>query len=76
MLHWIITGVAFLVCLGFALFANWKASRPWDDAKPRVMPWRLIMILSVFAAFLALVHALNLAGFQTGPEHALLGRGF
>lgn len=76
MLHWILTGLALVLCLSFAVYSNWKAGLPWDDAKPRVLPWRLIMILSAFAAFLVIVHALNLAGFETGPEHSLLGRGF
>ncbi|MEL6782395.1 MAG: hypothetical protein AAFO51_08460 [Pseudomonadota bacterium] len=76
MLDWILTGLAFSGCVGLAVFANWKASQPWDDLKPRVLPWRLIMIAAGFCAILALVHAVNILGFETGPEHAVFGRGF
>lgn len=76
MTDFIVTGAALAVCLILGLVANWKAGQPWNDAKPRVLPWRLIMIFSVFGFVLALVHMLNLAGFETGPEHGLFGRGF
>lgn len=75
MLDWILTTGFFVGSVALSLYANWKASRPWDDMKPRVLPWRTIMIFSAFAALLAIVHALNILGFETGPEHALFGRG-
>ncbi len=52
------------------LFANWKAGQPWDDMKPKVIPWRIVMIFSMFAVILALVHLANLSGIETGPEHS------
>lgn len=60
--------------VGLAVFANWKAAQPWDDLKPRIVPWRLVMLLSAFAGILALVHLINLAGGETGPEHSIFGR--
>ena len=74
MLNWIVSIGALVLCLGLAIYGNWKAAQPWDDAKPRLLPWRLIMIFAGFGALLAIVHMLNLAGFETGPEHGLLGR--
>ncbi|MEO0982399.1 MAG: hypothetical protein AAFX03_07085 [Pseudomonadota bacterium] len=74
MLNWILTGGAIAGCLALIWFANWKASQPWDDMKPRILPWRFIMILAVFALILALVHAINLLGVDTGPDKALIGR--
>lgn len=74
MLEWILTGASLALCLGLAVYGDWKARQPWNDAKPRLMPWRLIMILSAFGALLCAIHMINLAGFETGPEHGLMGR--
>ena len=70
MLHWILTTALLLSCIALALFANHRASKPWDDLKPRVVPWRLVMIFSVFVGFLTVVHMVNLAGIETGRENA------
>ncbi len=74
MLDWILTSVALSGTAGLALFANWKASQPWDDLRPRVLPWRAILILAVFGFLLAAVHLANLSGIETGPEHSPFGR--
>ena len=38
-------------CAGLAAFAGWRGSRPPDPMKgPRLMPWRLIMLLGAAAA--------------------------
>lgn len=73
-LDWILTLVALGVFLALAIFANWKASQPWDDMKPRVLPWRFIMILAGFGLIIAIVHAVNLLGVETGPENSPFGR--
>lgn len=74
MLSWLITGLAFLACIGLAVLANHKSGETWDDPRPRIIPWRFVMILAAFGAILCVVHAVNLAGFETGPDKALLGR--
>ncbi|MCI4643701.1 MAG: hypothetical protein MRY64_02840 [Hyphomonadaceae bacterium] len=74
MLDWLITGFAFLACIGLAVFANHKSGQAWDDPRPRIIPWRFVMIAAAFGAILAIVHAMNLAGLETGPDKALLGR--
>lgn len=74
MLDWILTTVALAATAGLALFANWKAGQPWDDLRPRLLPWRLILIFAVFAFLLAAVHLANLFGIETGPEHSPFGR--
>ncbi len=71
------TGLTIAAGLAFAAlaaFASWRAGRPWDDARPPLLPWRFIIILSVFALLLALVHLLNLFGVETGRENTLRGR--
>ena len=72
--EFVLTLTALIAATGLAVFANWKAGQPWDDMKPKVVPWRIVMIFSVFAILLALVHLANLSGIETGPEHGLLGR--
>ncbi|MEO0754590.1 MAG: hypothetical protein AAFY85_07295 [Pseudomonadota bacterium] len=70
MLHWALSAAFLLSCIGLAVFANHRASKPWDDLKPRMIPWRLVMIFAVFFGFLAVVHLVNLAGIETGRENA------
>ncbi len=58
------------VILGFpalTAFAGWRGARPPNLVKgPRLIPWRLIMVLAAAAVLLVLVHAANLLGFETG----------
>ena len=50
-----------------AAFSGWRGSKPWRPLSgPRLLPWRFLMVSFAFVAFLALVHAANLAGFTTG----------
>ncbi|NDC57818.1 MAG: hypothetical protein EBZ50_03110 [Alphaproteobacteria bacterium] len=59
-----------LAVLGVAGGAFWlashRAAQPADPLRPRLVPWRGVIIASGFAAFVALVHLVNLAGFTTG----------
>jgi uncharacterized membrane protein len=73
-LHLIVTIAILTGCIGLAVYGSWKAGQPWDESNPRIVPWRLVMVLSVFAGILALVHLINLAGLETGPEHSIFGR--
>jgi len=51
----------------FAAFCGWRGARPPDLVRgPRMIPWRLLMVLSFFVLLLLLVHLANLAGFTTG----------
>lgn len=53
--------------LTLGLFAGWRGARaPNPHAGPRMIPWRLIMLLSAAAVMLMLAHLLNLAGVTTG----------
>ena len=58
---------------GFFLCSH-RASLPRDDMKPKRMPWVLFMLTSVFVTIILGVHLINVIGFETGPEHSLLGR--
>jgi multisubunit Na+/H+ antiporter MnhB subunit len=60
------TGVLFGVSLALFAVTSWRSSLPSDPLRPRLLPWRLIMIGSGAAALLLLVHLLNLFGVETG----------
>jgi hypothetical protein len=52
---------------GVTALASWRAARPASH-KPRLAPWRLLMILAGAGAIFILVHLLNMAGFATGQS--------
>ena len=50
-----------------AVFAGWRGARPPNPMKgPRMIPWRMIMLLSAACLLPMLVHLLNLVGVTTG----------
>ena len=49
---------ALIVCV----FAGWRGARPSDFLKPRMVPWRFIMLLAGALAFLLIVHLGTLLG--------------
>ena len=62
----IIAAAAFLI---LAVFCGWRGARPINVLKgPRMMPWRPMMMVSVIAFMLMMVHLLNLIGVQTGNQ--------
>jgi len=63
-------GVTLGVILGAAAlcaFAGWRGARPPDLMRgPRLIPWRLVMVLAASGVMLGLVHVANLLGLETG----------
>lgn len=45
-----------------AVFAGWRGGRPSDFLKPRMVPWRFIMLLAGGLAFLLVIHLGTLFG--------------
>ena len=43
-------------------FAGWRGARPSDFLKPRMIPWRFIMLMAGALAFLLLIHLGTLLG--------------
>ncbi len=43
-------------------FAGWRGARPSDFLKPRMVPWRFIMLLAGAFAFLLMIHVGTLLG--------------
>jgi hypothetical protein len=53
--------------LALTVFAGWRGARPSNPLKgPRMIPWRMIMLLSAACLLPMIVHVLNLVGVTTG----------
>ncbi len=46
------------------VYAGWRGARPSDFLKPRMVPWRFIMLLAGALAFLLLIHLGTLLGVK------------
>jgi len=68
-MDWGVTLSAIIGGGALVAFAGWRGARAPDLARgPRLAPWRLIMVLAAGLVLFALVHALNLLGFETGRQ--------
>ncbi len=47
-----------------AVFCGWRGARPSNFLKPRMVPWRFIMLLAGALAFLLMIHVGTLLGVQ------------
>lgn len=57
------TLIALFCFLALGLFCGWRGARKPDPNKgPRLIPWRLIMVLAAAGAFVLIVHLGGLAG--------------
>ncbi len=56
------------------VLSNQKLGGTRKDGRPNQVPWGIVMVFCAMGIFIAIVHLLNVAGFETGPEHSLLGR--
>jgi hypothetical protein len=58
----------------FALFSSafalawWRAGRPTEFGKVRMIPWTPLIIVFAMAALMMLVHIVNLLGVETGQS--------
>ena len=43
-------------------FAGWRGARPSDFLRPRMVPWRFIMLLAGALVFLLIIHLGTLLG--------------
>lgn len=58
-----VTVVLIVAALALAVFAGWRGARPWDPRRGvRMMPWRMIMLLSGAAVFILAIHLAALMG--------------
>jgi phosphoglycerol transferase MdoB-like AlkP superfamily enzyme len=61
-----VTLIATFAALAIALFCGWRGARkPNPDKGPRLIPWRLFMLLAAAAVFILVVHLAGLYGLNT-----------
>ena len=63
-----LTATLAVLVLAVLLFfyGSWRSAQPADPLKPRLIPWRPILMVSGVVALLMLAHLVNLFGFETG----------
>ena len=74
MISWITTVAVLLLAGAGIFFASRKLGGMRKDGRPHQLPWGLIMVGCILVLVLAMVHGINLLGFETGPEHGFFGR--
>ena len=58
-----ITLILIIAAVALTVFAGWRGARPWDPRKGvRMIPWRIIMLLSATAVFILAIHLAALMG--------------
>lgn len=63
------TLIVLAVSAAAAVFFAWRGAQPPDLVRgPRMLPYRLLMVLSASVALFMMLHLMNLAGFVTGPR--------
>lgn len=66
-MDWTVTLSVAAVATAVAGFAGWRGARPSNPARGvRLVPWRFVMVLAAAIVLLALVHAANMMGIETG----------
>lgn len=61
-----VTIAVFAIAGALFAFGSWRSAQPADPLKPRLIPWRPVIIISGVVGLLMLVHLVNLLGVQTG----------
>jgi hypothetical protein len=59
------TILVLTLAIAFAAFCGWRGARRWNVMEgPRMIPWRLLMLLAFALALFMAQHALELAGLR------------
>lgn len=58
-----VTLALIAAAVALTVFAGWRGARPWDPRKGvRMIPWRIVMLLSATAVVILAVHLAALLG--------------
>lgn len=49
-------------------YGSWRAARPADPLKPRLIPWRFVSLFAGAVGLLMMAHVVNLFGIETGTN--------
>jgi hypothetical protein len=61
-----VTLALLLVSVALTVFCGWMGARPKDYAKPSLVPWQFLMLLSAAMVLIMVVGLLNEVGITTG----------
>ena len=64
----LITIALMLAFVALTVFCGWMGAKPRDYAKPRMVPWQFLMLLSAALVLVMLVGLLNEFGITTGAN--------
>lgn len=66
-MEWNITLSFIALSLASTVLSAWQSGRPRKDSlNARWIPWRFVVLVSGAVLLLAVVHAINLMGIETG----------
>jgi hypothetical protein len=57
----------FLAAGSLGGYAGWRGAQPVNLARPRLVPWRFVMLLCAALGFLLLIHLAALLGVTPTP---------
>lgn len=63
---WTTTLVIFGTSAALFAFASWRAARPAEFGKVRMVPWTPLSLVCALVAIFMIVHMINLLGVKTG----------
>jgi hypothetical protein len=63
---WTTTLAIFGASIVLFAFASWRAARPAEFGKVRMIPWTPLSLVCALVAIFMLVHLVNLMGMKTG----------
>ncbi|MGE0830864.1 MAG: hypothetical protein AB7O04_16140 [Hyphomonadaceae bacterium] len=61
-----IVGALAALCAGLFAYASWRADQPPNPNKPRLLPWRTIIVVSGAVGALFIIHLVRLAAETLG----------
>ncbi len=62
------TLIVLAACVAIFAFGSWRSTRPADPLKPRMLPWRTIILIAGAVGVFMAVHVVNLLGIETGQQ--------
>jgi hypothetical protein len=60
-----LTLIALAITAALFGFAQWRGMQPADPLKPRMVPWRTVIIVSGAVGIFLLVHLATILGLKT-----------